>query len=152
VRVEDVEPAASVHQDLREPRIPDDRVDHQRVLARVGDAVRVILAAEGDGVLRPIEEGRRRFLHSENLVPLSLVLAARHVDGGPPEDEENVFHSGEATGVTITPVLLGLGVLCCGAAIEPLEQVALLEGVVDWRLVVGEDQERPGGRWMTAPQ
>jgi hypothetical protein len=28
----------------------------------------------------------------------------------------------------------------------------LLEGVVDWRLVVGEDQERPGGRWMTAPQ
>jgi hypothetical protein len=28
VRVEDVEAAASVHQHLREPRIPDDRVDH----------------------------------------------------------------------------------------------------------------------------
>jgi hypothetical protein len=56
---------------------------------------------------------------------------------GPPEDEENIFHSGEATGVTITPVLLGLGVLRGGAAVEPLEQVALLEGVVDWRLVVG---------------
>jgi hypothetical protein len=55
----------------------------------------------------------------------------------PPEDEENVFHTGEATGVTITPVLLGLCVLRGGVAIEPLEQVALLEGVVDWRLVVG---------------
>jgi hypothetical protein len=51
VHVEDVEAAASVHQDFREPRIPDDRVDYQRVLARVRDAVRVILAAEGDGVL-----------------------------------------------------------------------------------------------------
>jgi hypothetical protein len=28
VRVEDVEAATSVHQHLREPRIPDDRVDH----------------------------------------------------------------------------------------------------------------------------
>jgi hypothetical protein len=55
VRVEGVEAAVSVHQDLREPRVPDDWVDHQRVLTRVGDAVRVILAAEGDGVLRPIE-------------------------------------------------------------------------------------------------
>jgi hypothetical protein len=51
VRVEDVEASASVHQDLREPRVPDDQVDHQRVLARVGDAVQVILAAEGDGIL-----------------------------------------------------------------------------------------------------
>jgi hypothetical protein len=70
-------------------------------------------------------------------VPLLLALAARHVDGRPPEDEENVFHSGEAAGVTITSILLGLGILRGGAAIEPLEQVALLEGVVDWRLVVG---------------
>jgi hypothetical protein len=51
VRVEDVEAAASVHQDLREPHVPDDRVDHQRLLARVGDAVLVIFAAEGDGFL-----------------------------------------------------------------------------------------------------
>jgi hypothetical protein len=47
---------------------------------------------------------------------------------GPPEDEENIFHNREASGVTIIPVLLGLGVLRGGAAIEPLEQVALLEG------------------------
>jgi hypothetical protein len=137
VRVEDVEDAASVHQDLREPRVPDDWVDHQRVLTQVGGAVRVILAAEGDDVLRPIEEGRRRLLRGENLVPLPLALAARHVDGRPPEDEEDVLHGGEAAGVAITPVPFGLVVLRGGAAVEPLEHVALLEGVVDRCLVVG---------------
>jgi hypothetical protein len=76
VRIEDVEAAASVHQDLREPRVPDDRIDHQRVLARIGDAVRVIFATESDGILRPMEEGRRRLLYGENLVPLPLALAA----------------------------------------------------------------------------
>jgi hypothetical protein len=55
----------------------------------------------------------------------------------PPEDEEHVLHSGEAAGVTVTPVLLGFGVLRGAVAIEPLEQVALLEGVVHRRLVIG---------------
>jgi hypothetical protein len=57
MRVEDVEAVASVHQNLGEQRIADDRVDDQRVLAQIGDAVRVILTAEGDGVPRPVEEG-----------------------------------------------------------------------------------------------
>jgi hypothetical protein len=39
VRVEDVEAAASVHQHLGEPRVANDRVDDQWILARVGDAV-----------------------------------------------------------------------------------------------------------------
>jgi hypothetical protein len=55
----------------------------------------------------------------------------------PPEDEEDVLHRGEATGVAVTPILLGLAVLRGGTAIEPLEHVALLEGVVDRHLVVG---------------
>jgi hypothetical protein len=55
----------------------------------------------------------------------------------PPEDEEDVLHRGEATGVAVTPILLGLSVLRGGATVEPLEHVALLEGVIDWRLVVG---------------
>jgi hypothetical protein len=54
-----------------------------------------------------------------------------------PEDEEDVFHSGEATSVAVTHVLLGLAVLRGGTAVEPLEHVTLLEGVVDRRLVVG---------------
>jgi hypothetical protein len=97
----------------------------------------VILAAERDGVLRPVEEGVRRLLRGENLVPLPLALAARHVDGWPPEDEEYILHGGEAAGIAVTPVLLGLVVFCGGAAVEPLEHVALLEGVVDRRFVVG---------------
>jgi hypothetical protein len=63
-----------VHQNLREPRVPDDRVDNQRVLAQIGDAVRVILVAEGDGVLQPVEEGGRCLLRGEDLVPLPLAL------------------------------------------------------------------------------
>jgi hypothetical protein len=55
----------------------------------------------------------------------------------PPEDEEDVFHGGEVAGVAVTPILLGLTVLRGGTAIEPLEHVALLEGVVDHHLVVG---------------
>jgi hypothetical protein len=79
VHVEDVEAASAVHQHLGEPRVVDDRVDDQRVLARVGDAVWVILAAEGDGVLRPIEEGRMSLLCSEDLMPLLLMLAVGYV-------------------------------------------------------------------------
>jgi hypothetical protein len=56
---------------------------------------------------------------------------------GPPEDKEDVFHGGEAADVAVTPVFLGLAVLRGGAAVEPLVHVALLEGVVDRRFVVG---------------
>jgi hypothetical protein len=61
----------------------------------VRDAVRVILAAEGDGVLQPVEEGGRSLLRGEDLVPLPLALAVGHVDGRPLEDEEDVLHSGK---------------------------------------------------------
>jgi hypothetical protein len=137
VCVEDVEAVVSVHQHFREPCVPDDRVDHQRVLARIGDAIQVILAAEGGGVLRPVEEVGRSLLHGEDLVPLAFALAVGHVDGRPPEDEEDVLHRREAAGVAVTPILLGLADLRGGATVIPLQQVALLEGVVDWRLVVG---------------
>jgi hypothetical protein len=83
VRVEDVEATVSVHQHLGEARIADDWVDDQRVLARVGDAVRMILAAEGDDVLRLVEEGGRSLLRSEDLVPLPLALAVGHIHGRP---------------------------------------------------------------------
>jgi hypothetical protein len=53
-----------------------------------------------------------------------------------PEDEEDVLHRGEAAGVAVAPILLGLDVVRGGATVVSLEQVALLEGVVDRRLVV----------------
>jgi hypothetical protein len=69
-------------------------------------------------------------------VPLPLALAVGHVHSRSPEDEENILHRREATGVSITTVLLGLAILRGGAAIVFLEHVALLKGVVDWGLVV----------------
>jgi hypothetical protein len=48
----------------------------------------------------------------------------------PPEDEEHVLHGGEAAGVAVSSVLLGLCVLRGGAAVELFEHIALLEGVV----------------------
>jgi hypothetical protein len=56
---------------------------------------------------------------------------------GPPEDEEDILYGGEAADVPVTPILLGLFILRGGTTVEPLEHVALLEGVVDLRFVVG---------------
>jgi hypothetical protein len=95
VRVEDIEAAASVHQHLGEPGVPDDWVDHQRVLARIGDAIRMILVAEGDGVLRPVEEGGRHLLRGKDLVPLPLVLAVGYVNGRPPKMRKTFSTAGK---------------------------------------------------------
>jgi hypothetical protein len=92
--------------------------------------------AEGDGVLRPVEEGGRSLLRGEDLVPLPLLLAVGHVHGRPPEDEEDIFHRREAAGIAITPILLGLAILRGGVTVVSFEQVAMLEGVVDRRIVV----------------
>jgi hypothetical protein len=54
----------------------------------------------------------------------------------PPKDEEHVFHGGEAAGVAISSVFLGLCLLRGGAAVKLIEHVALLKGVVHWGLVV----------------
>jgi hypothetical protein len=97
----------------------------------------VILATEGDGVFRPVEEGGRSLLCSEDFIPLPLALAAGHVDGRSPEDKEDVLHHRKATGVPVTAVLLSLAILRGGATIVLLEHVALLESVVERSLVVG---------------
>jgi hypothetical protein len=96
----------------------------------------MILAAEGDGVLRPVEEGGRSLFCGEDLVPLPLAVAVGHVHGRSPEDEEDVLHHGEAAGVTVTPILLGLAILRGDAAVVLLEHITLVEGVVDRCLVV----------------
>jgi hypothetical protein len=54
----------------------------------------------------------------------------------PLEDAEDILHRREATGVVVTPVLLGLAILRGGATVVFFEHVALLEGVVDRCLVV----------------
>jgi hypothetical protein len=49
--VDDVEAAASVHEDLGEPDVADDGVDNERVLSWARHAVGVVALVEGDGLV-----------------------------------------------------------------------------------------------------
>jgi hypothetical protein len=69
-------------------------------------------------------------------VSLPLALAIGHADSRSSEDEEDSLDHREATGISVTTIFLGLAILRGGASIVLLEHVALLEGVVDRRLVV----------------
>jgi hypothetical protein len=52
--VDDVEAAASVHEDLGEPDVADDGVDNERVFSRARHAVGVVGLVEGDGLVGPV--------------------------------------------------------------------------------------------------
>jgi hypothetical protein len=52
--VDDVEAAASVHEDLGEPNVADDGVDNERIFPRARHAVRMVALVEGDGLVRPV--------------------------------------------------------------------------------------------------
>jgi hypothetical protein len=52
--VDDVEAAASVHEDLGEPNVDDDRVDNERIFPRARQAVGVVALVEGDGLVGPV--------------------------------------------------------------------------------------------------
>jgi hypothetical protein len=75
-------------------------------------------------------------LRSEDLLPLPLALTVGHVHGRSPEDGEDFLHRREAGDVPVTTVLFSLAILRGGVTVVFLKHVALLEGVVDWSLVV----------------
>jgi hypothetical protein len=52
--IDDVEAAASVHEDLGEPDVADDGVDNERVLSWARYAVGVVALVEGDGLVGPV--------------------------------------------------------------------------------------------------
>jgi hypothetical protein len=52
--VDDVEAAASVHEDLGEPDVADDGVDNERIFPRARHAVGVVVLVEGDGLVGPV--------------------------------------------------------------------------------------------------
>jgi hypothetical protein len=52
--VDDVEAAASVHEDLGEPDVADDGVDNERVFPRARHVVGVVGSVEGDGLVGPV--------------------------------------------------------------------------------------------------
>jgi hypothetical protein len=49
--VDDVEDAASIHEDLGEPDVADDGVDNERVFSRARHVVGVVGLVEGDGLV-----------------------------------------------------------------------------------------------------
>jgi hypothetical protein len=55
--VHDVEAAAPVYQYFGEPRVADDGVDNKWILARLWDAIRMVIAVKSDGRSGPVEEG-----------------------------------------------------------------------------------------------
>ena len=52
--VDDVEAAASVHEDLGEPDVADDGVDNERVFPQARYAVGMVALVEGDGLVEPV--------------------------------------------------------------------------------------------------
>jgi hypothetical protein len=52
--VDDVEAAASIHEDLGELDVANDGVDNERVLSWAQHAVRVVALVEGDGLVGPV--------------------------------------------------------------------------------------------------
>jgi hypothetical protein len=52
--VDDVEVAASVHDDLGKPNVADDGIDNERVLPWARHTVGVVALVEGDGLVGPV--------------------------------------------------------------------------------------------------
>jgi hypothetical protein len=52
--VDDVEAAASVHEDLGEPDVADDGVENERIFLRARHVVGVVALVEGDGLVGPV--------------------------------------------------------------------------------------------------
>src|SRR6185295_8717344 len=137
VGVHDVEAAASVHEHLGEAGVADEGIDNERIPSRMRDVVGVVLAAKGNGVLRPVEVGWHGFGDGENFPVLALALPRSHVRRCSSKDEEGVLHWGELVVSTfVASVLLLVFVAMRDAVVVLLEHLALLEGMIDRALVV----------------
>ena len=129
--VQDVEVAAPVHEHLGESGVADDGVDNEWVQTRIRDVVGVVVAAEGDRILRLVEVGWHSPCDREDLSALSLALPSGHVRRRPAEDEEHFLHRGVAIATLVILVL-------AAETVEVLaEHVTLFEGVIDPALVIG---------------
>ena len=52
--VDDVEAAASIHEDLGKPDVADDRIDNERVLPRAWHTIEVVTLVERYGLVGPV--------------------------------------------------------------------------------------------------
>src|SRR6185437_9863635 len=125
------------HEHLGEAGVADDRVDNKRVPSRVWDVVGVVLAAKGNGVLRPVKVGWCGLGDGEDFPALTLALPRGHVRRWSYIDEEGVLQWGELVISTfVASVLLLILVAMCNAVVVLPEHFALLKGVVDRAIVV----------------
>jgi hypothetical protein len=139
--VDDVEGAASVHEDLGEPDVADDGVDNERVLPWARHAVGVVALVEGDGLVGPVQVDWRRHLHRADLPTLLLAVPSRGVRHLPTVDHEIVMDLGEL----LCLVALLLVVVMASATFRRgpgLMEVApkhdaFLKGVLDGTLMIG---------------
>ena len=127
VDVHDVEAAASIHEHLGEASVADDGVDNERIPSRMRDVVGVVLAAKGNGVLRPVEVGWRGLGDGGDFSALALALPRGHVCCRPSKDEKGILHRGELVISTfVASILLLVLVAMRDALVVLLEHFALL--------------------------
>ena len=118
--------------------VADDGVTNEWVQTQIRDVLGVVITAEGDCILRPVEVGWRSPCDGEDLSALSLVLPSGHVRRRSAENEEHVLHLRVAIAALPFLVLFLLGLVLAAEAIEVLvEHVTLFEGVIDPVLVIG---------------
>src|SRR6185503_5779346 len=109
----------------------------KRIPSRMRDVVGVVLAAKGDGILRPVEVGWRGLGDGKDFAALTLALPRSHIRRRSSKDEEGVLHWGELVISTlVASILLLVLVAMRDAVVVFLEHLALLEGMVDRALVV----------------
>ena len=109
----DVEAAASVHEHLGEAGVADDGIDNERIPSRMRDVVGVVLAAKGDGILRPVEVGWRGFGNGKDLAALMLALPRSHIRRCSSKDEEGVLHWGNSSSPPLSPASFFLSLSRC---------------------------------------
>src|SRR6185503_5324224 len=109
----------------------------KRIPSRMRDVVGVVLAAKGDGILRPVEVGWCGLGDGKDFAALTLALPRSHIRRRSSKDEEGVLHWGELVISTfVASILLLVLVAMRDAVVVFLEHLALFEGMVDRALVV----------------
>jgi hypothetical protein len=139
VGIEDVEPAAAVHEHLGKARIGDDGVNDKQVLPQVWNSSRMIVTIKGDGGVGPVEVGRHHKLDSIDLLALQLMTSLSVISCRPTEDHEAVVDDREPVALAVAFVVLGLlpyVSLSWYASEEALHHVTLLESMLDYTLMV----------------
>jgi hypothetical protein len=139
--VDDVEAAASIHEDLGEPDVADDGVDDEWVFPRTRHVVGVVGLVEGDGLVGPVKVDWCRHLHRTDLPMLLLAVPSRGIRRLPTVDHEAVADLGELSCLVIFLLVVVASPATLrgwpGSVEVAPKHSALLKGVLDGPLMIG---------------